>query len=164
MSGLTNRWCLLLPAFRRVTAARDLTGLVEPLALHLDPGGVFLSLRRHLHRIAHLILPVLGENDLRSGRIAVHDDQWIVDRDVESGPLPRGRSRGRRGRTSGSGRGGWACASCRCCCGSTVVGLLDAFVALVVPRAKNQLTVLSIKARFGLPFRFSEVVVVTRDL
>src|SRR5262245_32008449 len=63
----TNRWCLLLPAFRRATAARDLTGLVKPLALHLDPGGVFLSLRRHLHRIAHLFLPVLGENDLRSG-------------------------------------------------------------------------------------------------
>ena len=29
--------CLFLPAFRRVTAARDLAGLVEPLAIHLDP-------------------------------------------------------------------------------------------------------------------------------
>src|SRR6516162_1063451 len=88
--------CLLHPAFRRVTAARDLTGLVEPLALHLDPGGVFLSLRRHLHRIAHLFLPVFGKNDLRSGRVAVHDDEWIVDRHVESGSLAWSRSGGSR--------------------------------------------------------------------
>jgi hypothetical protein len=38
------------------------------------------------------------------------------------------------------------------------------FPALVVPRAENQLTVLGIKALFALPFRFAEVVVVTRDL
>src|SRR5262245_35118906 len=156
--------CLLLPAFRRVTAACDLTGLVEPLAFHLDPGGVFLSLRRHLHRIADLLLPVLRENDLRSSRFAVHDDQWIVDRHVESGPLARGRSSGRWHRTSCRGRaGGWSCASWRRC-GSTVVRLLDAFVALVVPRTENQLAVLGIKALFSLPFGFAEVVVVTRDL
>src|SRR6185295_15843895 len=150
--------CLLLPAFRRITAARDLTGLVEPLALYLDPGGVFLSLRRHLHRIAHLFLPVLGENDLRSGSVAVHDDQWIVDRHVKSGPLARRRSGGRRRRTSRGGRAGGRG------CGSTVVGLLDAFSALVVPRAQNQLAVLGIKALFALPVRFAEVVVVTCDL
>src|SRR5215472_2457722 len=66
---------LFLPAFRWVTAARDLAGLVEPLAVHLDPRGVLLSLSRHLHRIAHLLLPVLGENDLRGGSVAVHDDE-----------------------------------------------------------------------------------------
>src|SRR4029453_16345646 len=93
-----------------------------------------------------------------------HDNQWIVDRDVESGPLAQGRSGGRRHRTSRRGSaGGRGWASWRRC-GSTVVGLLDAFSALVVPRAENQLTVLGIKALFALPFRFAEVVVVTRDL
>src|SRR5204863_9757887 len=147
--------CLLLPAYGRIAAARDLAGLVEPLALHLDPRGVFLSLRRHLHRIAYLLLPVLGENDLRGGGVAVHDDQWILDRHVESGPLARGRGSGRR-RSSRRGRASWRRS------GGTVVGLLDAFMALVVPRAENQLTVLSIKALFVLPLRFAEVVVVTR--
>ena len=37
-------------------------------------------------------------------------------------------------------------------------------LALVVPRAENQLAVLGIKALFALPLRFAEVVVVTRDL
>ena len=83
--------CLFLPAFRRVTAARDLAGLVEPLAIHLDPRGVLLALGCELHRIAHLFLPILGENDLRGGRVAMHDDQWIADLHVESGPLARGR-------------------------------------------------------------------------
>ena len=46
----------------------------------------------------------------------------------------------------------------------TVVGLLDAFLALVVPRAENQLAVLGIKALFALPVHFAEVVVVTGDL
>src|SRR5215475_8997044 len=154
----SGRVWLLLPAFRRVTAARDLAGLVKPLALHLNPGGVFLSLRRHLHRIARLLLPVLSENDLRGGRVAVHNDQWILDRHVESGPLARRSCGGRRRRASGRG-----CASRRCC-GGTVVGLLDAFPALVVPRAENQLAVLGIKTLFALPLRFAEVVVVTRDL
>src|SRR6516225_4875353 len=134
---------LFLPAFRRVTAARDLAGLVEPLAIDLDPRGILLSLSRHLHRIAHLLLPVLGENDLRGGRVAVHDDQWILDRHVESGSLARGRSGGRRRRSSRRGRAGWRR------CGGAVVGLLDAFPALVVPRTENQLAVLGIKALFG---------------
>src|SRR5579871_6977713 len=149
---------LFLPAFRRVTAAGDLAGLVEPLAVDLDPGGVLLSLSRELHRIAHLLLPVLGENDLRGGRVAVHDDQRILDGHVESGPLARGRWGGsgrrarRRGRASRRSRGG------------TVVCLPDAFLALVVPGAENQLAVIGIKALFALPVDFAEVVVVTRDL
>src|SRR3984957_12225195 len=141
--------CLFLPAFRRVTAARDLAGLVEPLAINLHPRGVLLSLSRHLHRIARLLLPVLGENDLRGGRVVVHDNKRILDRYVESGPLARRR---RGDSTRRSSRGG------------TVVCLLDAFLALVVPRAENQLAVLRIKALFALPLRFAEVVVVTRDL
>src|SRR5215470_12135940 len=102
----SGRVWLLLPAFRRVTAARDLAGLVEPLALHLDPRGVLLSLGRKLHRIAHLLLPVLGVNDLRGGRVAVHDDQRILDRNVESGPLARGSWGGRRRRSSCRGCAG----------------------------------------------------------
>src|SRR6516225_8617186 len=149
---------LFLPAFRRVTAARDLAGLVEPLAIHLDPRGILLSLSRHLHRIAHLLLPVLGENDLRGGRVAVHDDQRILDRHVESGPFARGRYGDSRRRSSRRDRASWRRR------GRTVVCLLDSFLALVVPRAENQLAVLGIKALFGLPIHFAEVVVVTRDL
>src|SRR5580704_1977949 len=98
------RIALFLPALRWVTAARDLPGLVEPLAIHLDPRGVLLSLRRKLHRIAHLLLPVLGENDLRGGRVAVHDDQRVLDRHIESGPLAWGRRSASRRRSSRGGR------------------------------------------------------------
>src|SRR5262249_9473198 len=83
---------------------------------------------------------------------------WIFDRHVESGPLARGRSGSCRRRTSRRG-----CASWRRC-GSAVVCLLDAFPALVVPRAENQLAVLGIKALFALTDRFAEVVIVPGDL
>jgi hypothetical protein len=150
--------CLFLPAFRRITAARDLAGLVEPLAIHLDPCGVFLSLSRHLHRIAHLLLPVLGENDLRGGRVPTHDDQRILDRHVESSPFARGRRSDSRCRSNPWGR------ASRRRRGDTVICLLDAFPALVVPRAENQLAVFDIKAFFALPVHFAKVVVVTRNL
>jgi hypothetical protein len=72
--GVSNVSGLLLPAFGRVTSARNLACLVEPLAVHLHPRGVLFALCRKLHRIANLLLPVLGENNLRGGRVAVHDD------------------------------------------------------------------------------------------
>src|SRR5579872_4270003 len=156
--------CLFLPAFRWVTAARDLAGLVEPLAIHLDPGGVLLSLRRKLHRIAHLLLSVLSENDLRGGRVAVHDDQRILDRHVECGPLARGRRGDSRRRSNRRRRGSLSRRASRRRRGGTVVCLLDAFLALIVPRAENQFAILGIKGLFSLPVHFAEVVVVTRDL
>src|SRR5690349_21283408 len=128
-SEISGARSLFLPAFRRVTAAGDLADLIEPLAIYLDPRGVLFPLSRKLHRIAHLLLPVLGENDLRGGRVAVHDDQRILDRHVESGPLARGRCGSRR-RSAGRGRGG------------PVVCLPDSFPALVMPRTENQLAVL----------------------
>src|SRR4051812_33319616 len=145
---------LLLPPFRRIAAAGDLASLVEPPPSHLDPGGVFLSLRREMHRIARLVLPILRVNDLRSRRVAMHDDQRISDLYVESKPLAGGSSsrRHRRYRTS-----------CRCCRG-TVVGGLDAVMSFVVPCAENQFSVLRIKALFSRPLGFAEVVVVTCDL
>src|SRR5262249_32817268 len=150
--------CLFLPALGRIATARDLAGLVEPLATHFDPRRVLLALSGEFHWIAHLLLPVLGENDLRGGRVAVHDDQRILDRHVESGPHVRGRCGDSRRRSSRRCRASWRRR------GGTVVCLLDAFLALVVPRAENQLAVLGIKALFALPIHFAEVVVVTRDL
>src|SRR5436190_1875370 len=64
---------LFLPSCRWFTETH-VTCLVQPPAVHLDPGGELLALYRHPHRIALLLRAVFGIDDLRGRRIAVHED------------------------------------------------------------------------------------------
>src|SRR5881394_879627 len=134
---------LFFPAFRRLRAALDLPRLVPPTAVDFDEGAVLLALRRDLHRIALLFDLVLGEDELRGRRLAVHDDERIADRHDEGVARPRGRTRRLPRRAS--------------------IRLHDAVPSFVVPLAEDQLGVVGIEVREVLCVLPAEVVVVTRN-
>src|SRR5688572_8980685 len=113
---------LLLPAFRWLRAAFDLTRLVTPVTVDFGEGAIFLSLRDDLDGIALIFDDVFGEDELRGRRVAVHDDERIADRHDE------GITRRRRG----TRRLPWR----------APVGLHDAVPAFEVPFAEDQLGVL----------------------
>src|SRR5688572_7140113 len=137
-----GRLRLLLPAFRWLRTAFDLTGLVTPATVDLGEGAVFLTLRDDLDGIALIFDNVFGEDELRGRPGAVHDDERVVDR-YDEGITWRGR------RT-------------RCLPRRATVGLHDAVPAFEAPIAEDQLGVVGIEVGEVFSVLPAKIVVVTR--
>ena len=76
------------PAVGLVGGRHDLALAEAPLAALLDEMVVLAALGQDPRRGARRVDEDLGEDDLRRRGVAVHDDQRVVQQDVESS-MPR---------------------------------------------------------------------------